>query len=107
MQKPVIFRAAFCFEPQAWPFPESFVIEIGDRASRSVSRESGNAAVGVHDLAEIIGLSAIELLQNSNAVGPGTSMPITDSTGKLADRPAGEMLSLDDDVVVAEAVKFA
>src|SRR5690606_32004296 len=104
----VIFDACADRYTQARLSPFFFVIEIRNGTARSVARKSGGAAVGIYDLAAEIGVLAVVRPDERNAVRTGAFVPVADGFRKLINlRIFGKIGFFNDDIIVAETMKFA
>jgi hypothetical protein len=104
----VVFHAAARLQPEVGATPERLVIHIRHRRTRAVARKTGDAAVGVYDLAKIIGRFAIQLFKHRDAVAADAGVPMADRHGKIGHVHLVRDLPLfDHDVIVSKAVEFA
>ncbi len=76
-------------------------------AARAVARETGDAAVGIYDLAEVVGVFALKTFEHGDTVGPRSGVAMTDRAGEFGKIDAVRNgVLFDHDIIVSEAVKF-
>src|SRR5437016_10045538 len=106
--KAVILNPAAGFEAKRIGGPEAFVIKVRNGAARAVAGKPGDAAVGIDDLSEIIGLADSTLFENGYAIGTRAGISVTDRNGKVRERNGiTDFVALDHDIIVTKTVKFA